>query len=103
MNSKRVKLLAAVVGGAAAAASMVVGVTYDAAGGHSLAGGSGDSSSGGTYVQPTIPQMAFDPTTMSMGVTATAALPASTLATEMAAPTMKATAAATCVNNGQCP
>jgi hypothetical protein len=103
MNSKRAKLLAAVVGGGAAAASMVLGVTYDAAGSHSLAGGSGDSSSGNTYVQPTVPQMAFDPTDLSTGVTATAAKPAPTLATELAAPTMKASAEATCVNNGQCP
>jgi hypothetical protein len=102
MNSKRAKFLAAVVGGGAAVVSMVVGVTHDGTAGHSLAGGSGDSSIV-TYTQPTIPQMAFDPTAMSMGATATAATPAPTLATEMAAPTMKATAAATCVNNGQCP
>jgi hypothetical protein len=103
MNRKHVKLLAAVVGGGAAAASMILGVTYDAADGHSLAGGSGDSSSGGTYVQPTVPQMAFDPTDLSTGATVTAATPAATLATELAAPTMKASPQATCVNNGQCP
>jgi hypothetical protein len=101
MNSKRAKLLAAVVGGGAAAASMVLGVTYDA-GSHSLAGGSGDSSVS-TYTQPTVPQMAFDPTDLSTGATATAATPAPTLATALAAPTMKASAEATCVNNGQCP
>jgi hypothetical protein len=40
---------------------------------------------------------------MKMGATATAAPPAATLATSVASPTMKATAAAGCVNNGQCP
>jgi hypothetical protein len=40
---------------------------------------------------------------MKLGGTATAAPPATTLATAMAAPTFKATPAPGCVNNGQCP
>jgi hypothetical protein len=40
---------------------------------------------------------------MKLGGTATAAPPATTLATAAASPTFKATAAPGCVNNGQCP
>jgi hypothetical protein len=40
---------------------------------------------------------------MSTGSTITAGPPATTLATEMASPSVKATAAPGCVNNGQCP
>jgi hypothetical protein len=68
-----------------------------------LAGGSGDSATGGTYVSPVVPAMKIDPTAMSMGATATAVAPATTEATSFASPTLKATAAAGCVNNGQCP
>src|SRR3977135_1037824 len=67
------------------------------------AGGSGDSATGTAYVSPNVPTMSVDPTAMSMGGTATAAPPATTLATSFASPTLKASAAAGCVNNGQCP
>jgi hypothetical protein len=47
--------------------------------------------------------MNLNPTNMSTGATVTAAAPATTMATSVASPTYKATAAAGCVNDGQCP
>jgi hypothetical protein len=47
--------------------------------------------------------MSIDPTNLKMGATVTASPPAATVATSFAAPTLKATAAPGCVNNGQCP
>lgn len=68
-----------------------------------LAGGSGDSSTGGTYTQPVVPAMSVDPNGMKLGVTETETTPATALATMEASPTFKATPAPGCVNNGQCP
>jgi hypothetical protein len=70
---------------------------------HDVAGGSGDSSTTGTFSSPVVPAMTIDPTNLKMGATITAAKPAETIATSFAAPTYKATAAPGCVNNGQCP
>jgi hypothetical protein len=47
--------------------------------------------------------MSVDPTAMNMVATATAAAPAATLATSVASPSLKASPAAGCVNNGQLP
>jgi hypothetical protein len=68
-----------------------------------FAGGSGDSSTGGTYTQPSVPAMSIDPTNLKMGITVTETTPATALATMEASPTLKATPAPGCVNNGQCP
>ena len=104
MRTQRYRWLSAGLGGSAIIASVVLVLTHPGAPSpQNVAGGSGDSSTGGTYVSPTVPGMKIDPTAMSMGSTATAALPAATLATSVASPTLKATAAAGCVNNGQCP
>lgn len=69
----------------------------------SVAGGSGDSSTTGTYTQPSVPGMSINPTAMSLGSTVTAAPASTSLAIGLASPSVKATAAAGCVNNGQCP
>jgi hypothetical protein len=69
----------------------------------SVAGGSGDSSTTGSYTQPVVPGMSINPTAMSLGSTVTAAPASTTLAVGLASPSVKATAAAGCVNNGQCP
>ena len=104
MPSQRLARLSAGVGMAAVIAAAVVVVTHpDAAPARNVAGGSGDSATGTAYVSPVVPTMKLDPTAMSMGATATAAPPASTMATSFASPTLKAPAAAGCVNNGQCP
>jgi hypothetical protein len=105
MTIKRMKLLAATVGGGVVIASAVVGVTQsgDDSGSRRVAGGSGDSATGTSYVQPTLPGMSVNPTAMSTGVTVVVSPPATTLATPMASPSLKATPAPECSNNGQCP
>ena len=103
MRTQRLTSLFAALGiSAVIAAAAIVAAHPDAASPRNVAGGSGDSSTTGSYVSPTVPTMAFDPTAMSMGATATAG-PATSLATSIASPTLKASAAAGCVNNGQCP
>lgn len=98
------KRMCAVVGGAAIAVGLLIDIIGGKAPTTTVAGGSGDSSTTGTYTSPTVPVMTLNATAaMKLGSTATAQAPASTLATSFAAPTYKATAAATCVNNGQCP
>jgi hypothetical protein len=68
-----------------------------------VAGGSGDSPTNGVYTQPSVPAMSLDPSNQKVGSTMTMSTPAPTLATALASPTFKATAAPGCVNNGQCP
>lgn len=68
-----------------------------------LAGGSGDSPTTGGYTSPAVPAMKLNPSNMSLGATATFTPPAATMATSEAAPSVRATPAQGCVNNGQCP
>lgn len=91
------KLFAAVIGGCAVVAMGVLSAAYDLqttnsgtnlAGGGS--GGSGDSATGTSYVQPNPPGMSFDPTAMNIGATVKDAPPPTTLVTPFAAPTLKA-------------
>ena len=104
MRTQRLTLFGAGLGISAITAAVVVTLTHPAAPGpQNLAGGSGDSATGTSYVSPVVPTMSIDPTALKMGATATAAAPAATLATSVASPTLKASAAAGCVNNGQCP
>jgi hypothetical protein len=104
MRTQRLSRISAALGISAVIAAAVLVCTHPAAPNpRNVAGGSGDSSTTGAYVSPVVPTMSFDPTAMSMGATATAAAPATSLATSVASPTLKATAAAGCVNNGQCP
>jgi hypothetical protein len=101
---KRAKPLAAVLGFGAFAVAVVVSLESGASPpAQSVAGGSGDSATGTSFVQPTVPAMSVDPTAMNMGATVTAAAPTTALATAMASPTYKAAPAPGCVNNGQCP
>jgi hypothetical protein len=104
MSSTRVKSFAGLVGGSAVVAAIAVSLVHPGVQSN-VAGGSGDSATTNTYASPTIPAMSVDPTGMSMGSTVTAAPPATTMAVSVASasPTFKATAAAGCVNNGQCP
>src|ERR1700752_4655488 len=104
MQTQRFTFAAAGLGIGAITTAVVVTLTHpDTASPQNLAGGSGDSATGTSYVSPVVPTMSYDPTAMSMGATATAAAPATTLATSFASPTIKASPAAGCVNNGQCP
>ena len=104
MRTPRLTFLAAGLGIGAITAAVVVTLTHPAAPSpQNLAGGSGDSATGTSYVSPVVPTMSIDPTALKMGATATAAAPGTTLATSVASPALKATAAPGCVNNGQCP
>ena len=98
------KRLYTVVGVGAIAVALAVNVVDSRdAQFNNVAGGSGDSSVTGTYVPPAVPAMSINPTAMSLGSTATAAVPSGTAATSFAAPVLKASPAPGCVNNGQCP
>jgi hypothetical protein len=97
------KSFAGFIGGSAILVACGLSLGYSGDSTHNVAGGSGDSSTGGVYASPTVPAMKVDPTDMSMGATATFEPPAVTMATSFAAPTVKAQPAAGCVNNGQCP
>jgi hypothetical protein len=104
MRRQRLTWCAAGLGSSAIIAAAILVATHpDAPSPQNLAGGSGDSATGTSYVSPVVPTMSVDPTAMKMGATATAAPPAATLATSFASPTLKASPAAGCVNNGQCP
>lgn len=103
MTVMRTKEVAGLVGGSAILAAIAISLVYPGQPVAHLAGGSGDSSTTGTYSSPVVPAMTIDPTNLKMGATVTASKPAETLATSFAAPTYKATAAPGCVNNGQCP
>jgi hypothetical protein len=102
MTVMRIKEVAGLVGGSAILVAIAIGFMHPSQPVTHLAGGSGDSSTG-TYSSPVVPAMTIDPTNLKMGATVTAAKPAETVATSFAAPTLKATAAPGCVNNGQCP
>jgi hypothetical protein len=104
MSQRTTKRTAAVLGSGAiiVAVAMTVMNAGDT-GPRNVAGGSGASATGTAYVSPTVPAMALDPTDLSTGATVTAAAPATALATSVASPTYKASPAAGCVNNGQCP
>jgi len=97
------KSFAGFIGGSAILVACGLSLGYSGESTNNVAGGSGDSSTGGAYASPTIPAMKVNPTDMSMGATATFEPPAVTMATSFAAPTVKAQPAAGCVNNGQCP
>ncbi|GAS96363.1 putative tail fibre protein [Mycolicibacterium canariasense] len=98
------KRVCAVVGGGAVVVALLIEIIGGGGPSATVAGGSGDSSTTGTYSSPTVPAMLINPTAaMKLGSTATAQVPESMPATTFAAPTYKATAAPTCVNNGQCP
>jgi hypothetical protein len=101
MNALRTRAIAAGLGGCAVLVSAVFVVAYPDA--STQAGGSGDSSTTGQYTSPVVPAMSVDPTAMNLGATVTAAVPATTLAVAEASPSVKATPAPGCVNNGQCP
>ena len=104
MRMKQLTRLSAGLGGSALITAAVLVLAHpDAPQPQNLAGGSGDSATGGTYVSPVAPTMKVDPTAMSMGATVTDGPPATTPAQAFASPTLKATAAPGCVNNGQCP
>jgi hypothetical protein len=103
MNIIRVKVFSAAMGCCALLAAALLTVIYPEQTSHYVAGGSGDSATTTVYTQPQVPAMKLNPNAMNLGGTATAAAPAATLATSMAAPTYKATPAPECVNNGQCP
>lgn len=101
MTIERTKFLAAIMGCSAVVAAVVVtsGVAPDQ---HAVAGGSGASATGTTYVQPTISAMKLASTTTETPAQGNDDAPTA-LATPMASPSVKATPAAGCVNNGQCP
>ncbi|KAA0083191.1 hypothetical protein CIW52_12145 [Mycolicibacterium sp. P9-64] len=103
MMVMRTKEVAGLVGGSAILVAMAIALVHPSQPSTNLAGGSGDSSTAGAYSSPVVPAMTIDPTNLKMGATVTAAKPAETIATSFAAPTLKATAAPGCVNNGQCP
>jgi hypothetical protein len=101
MRTQRLTRLSAGLGGFAIIAAVAVVLTHPGASSpQNVAGGSGGSATGTADVSPTVPAMSVDPTAMTMGPTVTAAPPAATLATSFASPTLKASAAAGCVNNG---
>jgi len=102
MTVERIKVLAATLGGAAVVAAAVVSGFSTNAPSHDVAGGSGDSSTTTSYVQPTASGMKLPATVVQAPETTNDEAP-TTLATALAAPTYKATAAPGCVNNGQCP
>jgi hypothetical protein len=104
MHTQRLTRISAALGGGAIILAVGLVMTHpDIASPHNVAGGSGDSATGTSYVSPVVPTMSIDPTAMKMGATATAIAPAETVATSFASPTLKAPPAAECVNNGQCP
>ena len=104
MRTQRLTQLSAALGGGAIIVAVVLVATHpDAPSSRNVAGGSGDSATGTSYVSPVVPTMSVNPTAMKMGATATAIAPAETLATSFASPSVKSPPAAECVNNGQCP
>jgi hypothetical protein len=101
MSKARIKGLAAAVGIAAVGVAVAVNLAPTTA--TIVAGGSGDSSTVGEYTSPAVPAMSVNPTAMTLGATATAEPPKATLASAEATPSVKASPAPGCVNNGQCP
>jgi hypothetical protein len=104
VSVKHMTSLAAVVGGGAIIASVVLDLAHPAdASSRTVAGGSGDSAIGTTFVSPVVPTMTLGATVATKRLPSTSPLPATTLATSFASPNVKAAPAPTCVNNGQCP
>ncbi len=103
MTIKRVKVFAAAAAGTAIIAAGAI-VTSSGADSNqvTVAGGSGDSATGTTYVQPSVTAMKLPSTTTETPVDVNDEAPTA-LATALASPTYKATPAPGCVNNGQCP
>jgi hypothetical protein len=99
---ERLKSIAAMVAGGAIIASVAIVVNGGPLPSETVAGGSGDSSTTTAYTQPTVKPMSL-PSTTTAAATKTNDMAPMSLATSKAAPTYKATAAAGCVNNGQCP
>lgn len=102
MKTARIKAMGAMAGLAAVGVAIVLNLG-PATSADNVAGGSGDSSTVGEYTSPTIPAMSVNPTAMTLGATATAGPAPATMATVDASPTLKASPAPGCVNNGQCP
>ena len=96
------KRLSATLGCGALGAAVLLTIEHSGQAPVDLAGGSGDSATTTQYFPPTIPAMSLV-ATLSLGSTVTAAPPATSLGNSVASPTVKATPAAGCVNNGQCP
>ena len=101
MNLRRVKVLAAAIGSGAAIALAVIGVTNS---GHGAAPAAnlarGDSETSTQYLPPTVPAMtAGSATAMSTGATVTATTPSS-VAAEVATPSVTAPAVQPCSSNG---
>ena len=103
MDAARKKSLALFIGLAAIAVAIAFCLLHSGFTTGNLAGGSGDSSTGASYTQPSVPAMSVNPTGMSMGSTVTESPAPTALATMEASPTVKAAPAPGCVNNGQCP
>jgi hypothetical protein len=103
VNVHRIKSLAGCLGGAAVVTALAISFSAGTTAPHAVAGGSGDSPTTNLTTQPSVPTMSVNPTAMSLGSTVTQSPAATTLAVASASPTFKATAAAGCVNNGQCP
>jgi hypothetical protein len=101
MGALQIKKLLAITGMIAFGTGL--GLNMEALPAANLAGGSGDSSTVGQYTSPAVPAMSVDPTAMTLGATATASPPRATEAIPEASPSVKASPAAGCVNNGQCP
>jgi hypothetical protein len=104
MSVRHMTSLAAVVGGGAIIAAVVLDLAHpDDASFRTVAGGSGDSATGTTFVSPVVPTMKLGATAATKLPPTTSPPPATTLATSFASPNVTATPAPTCVNNGQCP
>lgn len=102
MPNRILKLTAATMGTAAVVAAAAIVSTSGPADHRTEAGGSGASATTTTYVQPIVSSMKLASTVVDTPVESTDAAPTA-LAVTLASPTLKATAAAGCVNNGQCP
>ena len=103
MTVERIKVVAASIAcGALVVAGAVVSVMGPGAAPDVVAGGSGDSATNTSYVQPTASAMKLPSTVVDKPEITNEEAP-TTLAIPMAAPTYKATPAPGCVNNGQCP
>ena len=88
MRAQQLTWISAALGGSALIVAVGLVVTHpDGPNKRNVAGGSGDSATGTSYVSPVVPTMSLDSTAMKMGGTATAAPPAATLATSVASPT----------------
>ena len=100
MKVHRAKLAAAAIGGVAAVGLAVLGVANDGqVTAPTVHAGSGDSATGTNFAPPSVPVMTLTPA-MSMGSTQTAQTTPSGAPAMEAAPTVSASAEATCADNG---